>query len=362
MLEALGEFRLGGEKMCELLGMSFNKPVRPTLSFRGFRHRGDGNPHGWGIAYYPDKSVQVVKEPIRASESALSEFIKNYPQIESKIFVSHVRYTSVGSKSHMNTHPFQRELHGKEFVFAHNGTLDNYTELPIGRFMPVGETDSEYVFCHIMRCIEERNINEWTSENFRWLWNQLKTINDKGSLNCVFSDGEYLFCYHDKGGYNGLCFVQRKAPFSMVRLEDEDFEVNLSEEKDPSQKGFIIATRRLTNERWENFYPGELIVFKDGNIVFSSSDRNTEQFSTIVSESELNILRVLRQSPQRLTLKTICDNIGLSSEEVLPLIHSLLCKGYIKQDGRDRVNWDHDGATFYTHPSKRAEIDEMIRK
>jgi glutamine amidotransferase len=148
----------------------------------------------------------------------------------------------------------------------------------------------------------------------------------------------------------------------MVRLEDEDFEVNLSEEKDPSQKGFIIATRRLTNERWENFYPGELIVFKDGNIVFSSSDRNTEQFSTIVSESELNILRVLRQSPQRLTLKTICDNIGSSSEEVLPLIHSLLCKGYIKQDRRDRVNWNHDGATFYTDPSKRAEIDEMIRK
>ena len=348
--------------MCELLGMIFNQPVKPTLSFRGFRHRGESNPHGWGLAYYPDKSVQVIKEPIKASGSSLSEFIKNYPQIKSKIFISHVRYTSVGSKSHKNTHPFQRELHGKEFVFAHNGTLHNYRGLPIGRFTPIGETDSEYVFCHILNCIEERNINRWTAEHFTWLWNQLKTVNNKGNFNCVFSDGEYLFCYHDKGGYNGLCFVQRKAPFDTVRLEDEDFEINLSEEKIPSQKGFIIATRPLTNERWESFHAGELIVFRDGNIIFSSSDRDTEQFSTTVNENESNILRVLRQSPHRLSLRTICDKTGLSREELLPLIHSLLCKGYIKQDSRDRVKWDHDDATFYTESSKRAEIDGLIRK
>jgi len=37
--------------------------------------------------------------------------------------------------------------------------------------------------------------------------------------------------YFDKNGYNGLSFVRRQAPFSSVRLEDEDFEINLSEEK-----------------------------------------------------------------------------------------------------------------------------------
>lgn len=348
--------------MCELLGMSFNQSVSPSLSFRGFRQRGERNPHGWGLAYYPDNSVQLIKEPIKASGSSLSEFVKSYSQIRSKIFIAHVRYTSVGSKSHKNTHPFQRELHGKEFVFAHNGTLHNYKGLPIGRFKPVGETDSEHAFCHILNCIEERKINQWSNEHFRWLWNQLKTINNYGNFNCIFSDGEYLFCYHDKSGYNGLCFAQRKAPFNTVHLVDEDFEINLSERKDPSQKGFIIATRRLTDERWENFHTGELIVFRDGNIIFSSSNRNTKQFSTTINENELNILRILRQNPHRLSLRTICDNIGSSREELLPLIHSLLCKGYIKQDSRDRVKWDHDDATFYTESSKRAEIDGLIRK
>lgn len=348
--------------MCELLGMSFNQPVKPSLSFRGFRHRGNSNPHGWGIAYYPDESVQVIKEPIKVNRSSLSVFITNYPEIKSKIFIAHVRYTSGTAVTHKNTHPFYRELNGREFVFAHNGTLRNYSGLKRGRFKPVGETDSEYAFCHILNCIEEREINQWESEDFRWLWNQLKTINNYGNFNCIFSDGKYLFCYYDISGYNGLCFAQRKAPFNTVHLVDEDFEINLAEEKDPTQKGFIVATRRLTKERWENFHQGELIVFSDGNIIFSSSSRDTEQFSTPINENELKILRILRESPHRLSLRTICDNIGSSREELLPLIHSLLCKGFIKQDSRDKVKWNHDDATYYTEPSKREEIDGLIGK
>ena len=348
--------------MCELLGLSFNQPVKPTLSFRGFRHRGEGNPHGWGLAYYPDKSVQVIKEPIKASGSPLSGFINNYPQIKSKIFISHVRYSSVGPKSHKNTHPFQRELYGKEFVFAHNDTLTNYSDLETGRFKPVGETDSEHAFGHILHCVEERAIAKWTDEHFRWLWELLKTVNNSGNFNCIFSDGEYLFCYHDKGGYNGLCFVQRRTPFTTVSLADEDFEINLLEEKSPSQKGFVIATRRLTDERWENFHPWELVVFKDGNMFVSSSERDEESPQTSLDQKELNILRVLRRNPRRVSMISICQALNLPKEEVTIAISLLLCKGFIKQDSRDRVKWDRDDATFYTDSSKREEIDELVGK
>ena len=54
--------------MCELLGLCFNLPVRPDISFRGFRHRGENNPDGWGIAFFPDesavKSTFVCKIPL----------------------------------------------------------------------------------------------------------------------------------------------------------------------------------------------------------------------------------------------------------------------------------------------------------
>lgn len=346
--------------MCELLGMSFNQPVSPNLSFRGFRHRGESNPHGWGIAYYPDESVQVIKEPIKADKSSLSEFIKNYPKIKSKILIAHVRYTSGTSVTYKNTHPFHRELNGREFVFAHNGTLHNYRGLETGRFKPVGETDSEYAFCHILNSIENEQINSWTNRSFEWLHDKIKEINNYGNFNCLFSDGEYLFCYYDKNGYNGLCFVHRKAPYSQVQLLDEDFEVNLAEEKNPSQTGFIIATMRLTDERWENFHSGELIVFRNGDIIFSSAGRDTESFLTSLDEKELNVLRTLRQNPHRMSLRDVCQAINLLKEDVTPEIHSLLCKGFIKQDSRDRVKWDHNDATFYTNPTKREEIDGLI--
>ncbi len=45
--------------MCELFAMSFNQPVRPSISFNGFRRRGKQNPDGWGLALYPDKLVQT---------------------------------------------------------------------------------------------------------------------------------------------------------------------------------------------------------------------------------------------------------------------------------------------------------------
>ena len=109
--------------MCELLGLSFNLPVRPTVSFRGFRARGGRNPEGWGLAFYPGKSAQIYKEPIEAGESAMAKFLLSYEHLQSNIFIAHVRLASTGAQSHQNTHPFSREVHRSEYVFAHNGTL-----------------------------------------------------------------------------------------------------------------------------------------------------------------------------------------------------------------------------------------------
>ena len=347
--------------MCELLGMSFNLPVTPKISFKSFRRRGKKNPHGWGLAFYPDKSAQIFKEPISAMESLLSRFVENYKEMKSKIFIGHVRYASVGTKSYKNTHPFQRELNGKEYVFAHNGTLSNYKNLKLGRFKPLGETDSEYIFCHLLKCFEERGINNWKKDDFEWLETKLREINEYGDFNCIFSDGEHLFCYYDKEGYNGLCFVHRKPPYGKIHLADKDWEIDLAEEKDPRQRGFIIATNRLTDEAWTSFHPGELIVFKNGEIIYSNLRSPSEIQPTPLTPIELKILKILRTSPHRVSLRKIIELSEHSPQEVKISVHSLLCKGYIRQDSRDKVKWHHSTATFYTNPSKRKEIDKLIK-
>lgn len=83
--------------MCQLLGISFNVPVRPEISFKGFMKRGRSNPDGWGLALFPDgRAAQVFKEPIEAGESCLADFLKDYPYLKSTIFIGHVRIARAG--------------------------------------------------------------------------------------------------------------------------------------------------------------------------------------------------------------------------------------------------------------------------
>ena len=86
-------------------------------------------------------------------------------ELRSEIFIAHVRRAStirLTPPSYMNTHPFWRELKGRAYVLAHNGSLkpsatvsEFKRALPLGRFKPIGGTGSEYLFCHLLSLIED---------------------------------------------------------------------------------------------------------------------------------------------------------------------------------------------------------------
>ncbi len=254
--------------MCELLGLSFNLEVNPSITFRGFRKRGIDNPDGWGIAFYPDEAAQIIKEPINAANSYFSKVICENENIKSKIFIGHVRKKSEGKIGFRDTHPFSREMKGKEYVFAHNGTIKNFESFNLGRFKPIGGTDSEHIFCYLLNLMWDEKIFD-IGNSFKWFLKRFREINKSGKLNLILSDGKYLVCHHDLYGYKGLHFLRRKTPFKKVRLLDEDWVVDFPSKKNPGISGYIIASKPLTDEKWEKFEKGELKIFKDGEIVFS---------------------------------------------------------------------------------------------
>jgi glutamine amidotransferase len=162
-----------------------------------------------------------------------------------------------------------------EFAFAHNGTLTQIEKLQFGKFKPLGETDSEQAFCHLLDVISKREIDTWTEPDFKVIGDTLREINDgSNTLNCIFSDGSYLFCYSDENDHNnGLRFAHQNAPFGSVELvtpEDRLGSVELHSEIPSSleQSGYLISTRILTQGDWTEFNNGELIVFKYGHIVY----------------------------------------------------------------------------------------------
>lgn len=250
--------------MCELLGLNFNQPVRCSVSFRGFRHRGDHHPHGWGIARFDGRACQVFKEPIRASHSRLATFLRDYESFESTIFIGHVRFASQGNHTLRNTHPFSRPFRSRDVVLAHNGTLNLVIDRSSLKFHPVGETDSEPLFCALLTTLSNDRI---PFSDFSRIEAVLRTFNEHGTMNLLFSEGEHLYVYRDQNEYSGLYLTERIAPFKKVSLQDEDWEVDLAEEKHPDQRGFMIATSPLTDEQWKELPGGSLQVFKNGRHV-----------------------------------------------------------------------------------------------
>ena len=252
--------------MCELLGLSFNQPVGCALSFRGFRGRGVRNPDGWGVARYEGPACQVFKEPVTAVTSGLAGFVRDYAPFRSPIFIAHVRWASRGEVALQNTHPFVRTFRKREVALAHNGTLRGLATAGLS-FHPVGRTDSELLFCRLLTRLSADGI---AFTDFARLEELLRELNEHGSLNLLFSEGDHLFAYRGNDGCNELWVTRRRAPFDVVRLRDADWSVDLAEEKRPDQRGCVVATRPLTDERWEELVPGDLAVFAGGEPLYGA--------------------------------------------------------------------------------------------
>lgn len=254
--------------MCELLGMSANVPTDICFSFSGLIKRGgETGPHkdGWGITFYEGKGCRSFKDPSPSCNSRVAKLVKEYP-IKSKSVISHIRQANRGSVSLENTHPFIRELWGKNWTYAHNGQLTGYEALPMGHDIPVGQTDSERAFCWILDQLRQSYPSEPADmlAMFKKVAGYADTLREMGIFNMLLSDGEYVMCYCT----NNLSWITRRAPFGKARLIDEDMVVDFNEETSATDVVTVIATRPLTNnEQWIRMQEGEFCVFYFGERV-----------------------------------------------------------------------------------------------
>lgn len=264
--------------MCELLGVSTSQPVRLFYSLDEFAKHGGrshANRSGWGIAYYQDGDVLLIREALPAAGSAWVRFLEDHGLL-SHCTISHVRYASVGAETLVNTHPFRRELGGRMHIFAHNGSLPDLRQsMPYegNQFRAVGETDSEFAFCILLQRlaglwqiadggvppIEARlDIVEDTASTFRQL----------GTANFLYADGDVLFAHahkrrFDEGGAfgpprpPGLCLGQTRE---VARGLDIRWPVSKTD-------GLMVASVPLTSNGWTPLDEGAVLAIRDGKIV-----------------------------------------------------------------------------------------------
>ncbi|CAM2788524.1 class II glutamine amidotransferase [Acinetobacter celticus] len=245
--------------------MNCATPTDITFSFRGFSQRaGITSDHcdGFGIAFFEDKACRLFADNQSAVESPIAEFIRNYP-IKSRNVIAHIRKATQGKINLENSHPFSRELWGRQWIFAHNGDLHNFKPELVGRFTPVGNTDSELAFCYLLEQLVKRfgYVEPTLDQVFDVLLEISPQIAEHGTFNFCLSNGQALFAY----AITKLHWLVREFPFQPAQLIDLDVEVDFSELTTPEDRVAVITTEPLTqNEVWTAFQAGEMILFQHG--------------------------------------------------------------------------------------------------
>lgn len=291
---------------CQLLGMNCANPTDFTFSWKGFACRGgdtDVHCHGWGITFYEGRGIRAFHDPEPASSSPIAELVSNYP-MKTHNMIAHIRYATEGGVCLENVHPFYREMWGIQWSFAHNGDVPMFKckrgDMPsIGNgfgkdksYNPVGDTDSEKIFCSILNALKEEfseipslpDLHAYLS----LLLDEIVEFDEEGTiLNFLLSCGEHIqFAYSWPGSrpgskvWNGLHYVIREPPFKKAVLSDCDYEVDFEQLASDDDRVAVIATKPLTlNEEWVEFERGELILFDNGLPHLSSDDCNTPEES-----------------------------------------------------------------------------------
>ncbi len=329
--------------MCQLLGISSTAPTHYCHSMlEPFCKRGgntDVHRHGWGLAYYNkkyrsnsssttmssnssisdsannninnDNDWNIINETNPAATSAYAnEIINSRRHLETTNLICHIRYATVGDVSISNVHPFKKTLFGGEFVFAHNGDvpmfeqskgkrkLNSLTDMDMDldldmdltpTFRPIGETDSEYVFCTILNYLQSKFD---TIPSLAELYVAIGEIcveiaqQQEGTiLNFLLGFGEVIFAFSWPGArkgsttWNGLHYTLKKDG----HRNSEDSDSDLDSDSDSSDSGgepevAVITTKPLTDDSsWTEFQKGELILFVNGKIVSSANFYNVDR-------------------------------------------------------------------------------------
>lgn len=264
--------------MCELFAMSSREPTNVRLSLGELaRHGGGTAPHadGWGIASFRGRDVSIIKDTAPAAVTPWIPFIREHG-LASRIVITHLRKATQGEVTFANTQPFARELGGRMHVFAHNGDLSGVRSDPrllLGRFMPIGETDSEHAFMALLNLLEPLWLDGTGPPDLLALTETIvrygADLRGLGPANFLYSDGNFLFAHADRRrqangtiAAPGLWYLRRTCSTEPLQSDGPVALVHPT-----PQEVVLVASVPLTTEAWSPMETGSLLAIRDGQIL-----------------------------------------------------------------------------------------------
>ena len=183
-----------------------NITVRPTHSLlEQSQHAAQAklavNGDGFGIAWYDDGDLPGLYRDVLPAwaDSNLTSLCR---MVRSRLFLAHVRASTVGETSRQNCHPFS---YGR-WSFCHNGQVPHFPSIrrKLEGALPddlyharQGSTDSEMIFLTLLANGLASDPQRAMSATIAQLGEGLEPV----KITCVFTDGQtlYGFRYASKG-------------------------------------------------------------------------------------------------------------------------------------------------------------------
>lgn len=251
--------------MCQLFGMNSKQAAVTSFELAGFMRRGGDTDHhadGWGVAFIEPDNCAIFSDAQASVASQTAKKIIEQP-IAARNVIAHVRKATHGGISEQNCHPFTRKLWQRDWVFAHNGKLENYYPNLSGPYFPLGETDSERAFCWLLQ--ELRNHFGVTHPAQGALRKKLNELADRvaefGVFNFLLSEGQDLFAYCS----TDLSVLERRASAGVVVLVDAQVSADVAVLNRRSEQMLLVATKPVTrNEAWQALQPGDFHHYSQG--------------------------------------------------------------------------------------------------
>ncbi|MCH5210723.1 MAG: class II glutamine amidotransferase [Oscillospiraceae bacterium] len=255
--------------MCELFGISSQSSVDVRGYLEEFYSHSRQHPHGWGLMRESNGKIEIIKECVCASQSAILNNIIAETEPQTNL-LAHIRLATIGSVKHDNCHPYTGvDNSGRHWTLIHNGTIYSGTHLSKYLFSQTGDTDSERILLYLLdemnNVIEKNEAALSVEQRCSVIDNIAIALSPRNKLNLMIYDGEILYVH-----------TNMKDTLMYKTIE----------------QGIVISTQSLDDDKWEHFPMTQLCAFNNGTKIFEGTNHGNEFIPTLEYITALDAMNI----------------------------------------------------------------------
>ncbi len=260
----------------DILAISLDGFATPSIKFNLPETVHGRHAFGWGLGWYPGgrQSAMVAKDPAARGKQVLADAFADWSSFRSSVFFCKV--LGAGQNyTHTEAQPFSRSFAGRDWLFMHNGDLDKQELDKLhGKsrrlLEPLGQTDSELAFCHLLARIREGDARKLADVAPQALLSWFQSLDALGSADMCLSDGLTLIAFHGSQSPKRLYYSRIQPPDNQGPQQSGAVQVSLSDPRDTYRTAFMVSTAEFSTGSWQPMQPGQMIVVRRGAIVWNS--------------------------------------------------------------------------------------------